>query len=137
MSKYLNEIKYFIQNKMWQMALVSYGQALTHMSCCYWKPLDTSGGVRELVIRVHSGVKTEKKIFLGVAHMVKNYTYTKKMKFTRVMCTPRVNLDPPLLDTCLAYWGRLRAAEEKNTHEASPSTVIKKEDDEATYSDDD
>jgi hypothetical protein len=49
-----------------------------------------SDRVRQLVIRVHSGVKTSKKIFLGVAHMVKNYIYTKKMEITRDPVHPLV-----------------------------------------------
>jgi hypothetical protein len=43
----------------------------------------SSGGAREQIIGVHSGAKTTKKPFLGVAHMVKNCSYTKKTKITR------------------------------------------------------
>jgi hypothetical protein len=41
-----------------------------------------SGGAREQIIGVHSGAKIAKKPFLGVAHMVKNCSYTKKTKIT-------------------------------------------------------
>jgi hypothetical protein len=53
----------------------------------------TSGGAREQIIGVHSGAKTAKKPFLGVAHMVKNCSYTKKTKITRGPVHPWVNLD--------------------------------------------
>jgi hypothetical protein len=47
-----------------------------------------SGGARELVIWVHGGAKTANIYFLGVAYMVKNYEYTKKIKNTRCHVHP-------------------------------------------------